>query len=54
VYGYFNNHFHGYAVENSLKMMELLGSADAEQRKLLAQVSKKIDAGLKKEQATLL
>jgi uncharacterized protein YecE (DUF72 family) len=54
VYGYFNNHFHGYAVEDSLKMMELLGSADAEQRKLLAQVSKKIDAGFKKDQVTLV
>ena len=54
VYGYFNNHFRGYAVENSLKMMELLGLADAEQRKLLAQVSNKIDAGFNKEQVTLI
>ena len=54
VYGYFNNHFHGYAVENGLKMMELLGSADAPQRKLLAQVTKRIDEGFKKEQVTLL
>jgi uncharacterized protein YecE (DUF72 family) len=54
VYGYFNNHFHGYAVENSLKMMDLLGSASAEQRKLLAQVSKKIDAGFNKGQLTLV
>jgi uncharacterized protein YecE (DUF72 family) len=54
VYGYFNNHFHGYAVENSLKMMELLGSANAEQRKLLAQVTKKIDAGFNREQVTLV
>ncbi len=53
LYGYFNNHFHGYAVENSLKMMELLGSAGPEQRKMLAQVSKKIDAMSKKVQATL-
>jgi len=54
VYGYFNNHFRGYAVENSLKMMELLGSANAEQRKLLAQVSKRIDSGFAKEQVTLI
>ncbi|HVC27167.1 MAG TPA: DUF72 domain-containing protein [Nitrososphaerales archaeon] len=54
VYGYFNNHFHGFAVENSLKMMDLLGSASAEQRKLLAQVSNRIDSGFKKEQLTLL
>ncbi len=54
VYGYFNNHFHGNAVENSLKMMELLGSASAEQRKLLEQVTKKIDAGFNKGQLTLV
>jgi uncharacterized protein YecE (DUF72 family) len=54
VYGYFNNHFHGYAVENSLKMMELLGTASAEQRKLLAQVGKKIDTRFNKEQVTLV
>jgi uncharacterized protein YecE (DUF72 family) len=53
VYGYFNNHFHGYAVEDSLKMMELLGSASAEQRKLLHKVTEKIDSGLGKNQATL-
>jgi uncharacterized protein YecE (DUF72 family) len=54
VYGYFNNHFRGYAVENSLQMMELLGSASAEQRRLLDQVSKRIDSGFKREQATLV
>ncbi len=54
VYGYFNNHFHGFAVENSLKMMELLGSAGVEQRKLLARVSRKIDLGFTKAQATLV
>lgn len=54
VYGYFNNHFRGYAVENSLQMMGMLGSSNDEQRKLLAQVSKKIDAGFNKEQVTLV
>lgn len=54
LYGYFNNHFRGFAVENSLQMMGLLGSANDEQRKLLAQVSKKIDAGFNKEQVTLV
>ncbi len=29
VYGYFNNHFRGFAIENSLKMMALLGASDA-------------------------
>jgi uncharacterized protein YecE (DUF72 family) len=54
VYGYFNNHFHGYAVENSLKMMELLGSANQEQRGILAKVTERIDAGSRKEQSTLV
>jgi uncharacterized protein YecE (DUF72 family) len=54
VYGYFNNHFHGYAVEDSLKMMDLLGNASAAQRKLLEQVTKKIDAGFARNQATLV
>ncbi len=54
VYGYFNNHFHGYAVENSLQMKELVGTANAEQRKLLAQVSSRIDESFKKKQETLI
>ena len=43
----------GKAVEGSLKMMELLGSASPDQRRLLAQVSKRIDVGFRTEQATL-
>jgi uncharacterized protein YecE (DUF72 family) len=31
VYGYFNNHYHGYAVENCAQMLELLGSATSRQ-----------------------
>jgi uncharacterized protein YecE (DUF72 family) len=31
-FGYFNNHFKGFAVENSLKMMEMLGTADVHQQ----------------------
>ncbi|MDA4127443.1 MAG: DUF72 domain-containing protein [Thaumarchaeota archaeon] len=30
-YGYFNNHFRGFAVENSLKMMGMLGVSNAKQ-----------------------
>jgi len=52
-YGYFNNHFRGYAVENSLQMMDILGTSDSEHRKLLAQVTKKIDASFNKSQDTL-
>ncbi|MCW4001664.1 MAG: DUF72 domain-containing protein [Candidatus Bathyarchaeota archaeon] len=31
VYGYFNNHFHGYAVENCLQVLEMMGFLTAEQ-----------------------
>ena len=31
VYGYFNNHFHGYAVENCLQVLEMLGILTSEQ-----------------------
>jgi uncharacterized protein YecE (DUF72 family) len=32
VYGYFNNHYHGYAPENCLEVLEMLGIATPEQR----------------------
>lgn len=31
VYGYFNNHYHGYAVENCLQVLEMLGVLTPEQ-----------------------
>jgi hypothetical protein len=31
VYGYFNNHYHGYAVENCLQIMEMAGVLDPKQ-----------------------
>ncbi len=33
VYGYFNNHYHGYAPENCLQLLERLGLLSGEQRK---------------------
>ncbi|MFQ5758284.1 MAG: DUF72 domain-containing protein [Candidatus Bathyarchaeia archaeon] len=33
VYGYFNNHYHGYAVRNCLQAMEMLGVSGPEQKK---------------------
>jgi len=33
VYGYFNNHFHGYAVENCLQVAEMLGALTPQQAK---------------------
>ncbi len=35
VYGYFNNHFHGYAVENCLKILQMLGGLSTEQEEAL-------------------
>lgn len=32
IYGYFNNHFHGYAPENCLQLLEKLGLLTAEQK----------------------
>ncbi|NIM45125.1 MAG: DUF72 domain-containing protein [Nitrososphaeria archaeon] len=32
VFGYFNNHFHGYAVENCLQILEMLGLLTSRQR----------------------
>jgi uncharacterized protein YecE (DUF72 family)/chaperonin cofactor prefoldin len=31
VYGYFNNHYHGYAVENCLQVLEMLGALTSKQ-----------------------
>jgi hypothetical protein len=31
VYGYFNNHYHGYAVENCLRVLEMLGTLTPKQ-----------------------
>jgi len=40
VYGYFNNHFHGYAVENCLQVLEMLGLIDKQQLETKARVEK--------------
>ncbi len=34
VYGYFNNHYHGYAPENCLQLIERLGLLSEEQKKI--------------------
>ncbi len=34
VYGYFNNHYHGYAPENCLQLIERLGLITEEQKKI--------------------
>ena len=44
-YGYFNNHFRGFAVENSLRMMEKLGASSPSQDEARARATKFIQTG---------
>ncbi len=44
-YGYFNNHFRGFAVENSIKMMGLLGASSPSRDEVLAKATRFIDTG---------
>jgi len=39
VYGYFNNHFHGYAIENCIEILEMLEAAKPEQRKVKEKIA---------------
>jgi uncharacterized protein YecE (DUF72 family) len=48
-YGYFNNHFSGFAVENSLRMMEILGAASPQQQETRAKASRFLDKGVRNE-----
>ena len=45
-FGIFNNHFHGYAPENCLQLMNMLGVANAKQMHTLKQVEKHIEREL--------
>jgi len=44
-YGYFNNHFHGYAVENALKILQMLGKLTPAQRKALERAKAHLEKG---------
>jgi len=50
VYGYFNNHYHGYAVENCLQVLEMLGVLTPEQAEAKATVQNymKVPAKIRK------
>ena len=48
-FGYFNNHFRGFAVENSLRMMEKVGISDAKQEEARAKATRFLDTGGKRE-----
>jgi uncharacterized protein YecE (DUF72 family) len=43
IYGYFNNHFHGYAVENGLEFLQKLNVATEEQKMTLAKLLESIE-----------
>jgi uncharacterized protein YecE (DUF72 family) len=43
MYGYFNNHFHGYAVENCLEVLEMLGVSTPQQAEAKKVVSQYIE-----------
>ncbi|MCX9075140.1 MAG: DUF72 domain-containing protein [Candidatus Methanoperedens sp.] len=55
VYGYFNNHYHGYAPENCLEVLEMLGIAVPVQKEAGKHISeyRKIRAGIKTGTRTL-
>jgi len=40
IYGYFNNHFHGYAPENCLQVLGMLGMLENNQREAMGKVRK--------------
>ncbi len=44
-YGYFNNHFHGYAVENGLKMLNMMGTLTPTQRTALSRAQTHLEKG---------
>jgi len=53
MYGYFNNHYHGYAVENCLQIMEMLGVLTPEQLKAKNRIENYFDKSKKAKEYTL-
>jgi len=45
-FGIFNNHFHGYAPENCLQIMDMLGIANSKQTKTLKRVQQHVEREL--------
>ena len=54
VYGYFNNHFHGYAVENCLQVMEMLGVMSPKQSEAKSRIEKYFQTLAKAESPSLV
>jgi uncharacterized protein YecE (DUF72 family) len=53
IYGYFNNHYHGYAVENCLQIMEMIGSINAKQTEAKNRVEKHLQERAELKNSTL-
>jgi uncharacterized protein YecE (DUF72 family) len=53
VYGYFNNHYHGYAVENCLQVLEMLGVLTPEQKEAKANIESYFKTTAKTKEAKL-
>nr|MDO8132956.1 DUF72 domain-containing protein [Candidatus Njordarchaeum guaymaensis] len=53
VYGYFNNHYHGYAVENCLQVLEMLGVLTPEQAEAKARIQKHFLMPIRKEKVAV-
>jgi len=53
VYGYFNNHYHGYAVENCLQVLEMLGVLTPEQAEAKTNVESYLKMPAKMKKPTL-
>jgi len=53
VYGYFNNHYHGYAVENCLQVLEILGILTPEQTEAKNNVENYFNRSAKLKESTL-
>jgi hypothetical protein len=45
IYGYFNNHFKGYAVHNALQVLEILGVITPAQKRILEEVERNLRRG---------
>jgi uncharacterized protein YecE (DUF72 family) len=53
IYGYFNNHYHGYAVENCLQVMEMIGNINAKQVEVKNRVEKYLRSSVELKSSTL-
>jgi uncharacterized protein YecE (DUF72 family) len=50
IYGYFNNHFHGYAVENCIEILEMLSASSQKQTGIKNRI---VEYNKKKRSATI-